>query len=123
MVTLEELKQISDMSEIERSFQLKMEEAKHIALTTPKKRSIELNVMKRSFFTEQIARLVNGKIDPDAMYQMQFDLVNKFKEAGFTMTEEEPSPVIIASVNEDPRKAEEREFEQKYLEKKVVASW
>lgn len=122
MVTIEELKQISDMSEIERSFQLKMEEAKHIALTTPK-RSIELNVMKRSFFTEQLARLVNGKIDPDAMYQMQFDLVSKFKEAGFTMTEEEPSPVIIASVNEDPRKAEEREFEQKYLEKKVVASW
>ena len=122
MVTLEELKQISDMSEIERSFQLKMEEAKQIALTTTK-RSIELNVMKRSFFTDQLAMFVQGKIDPDAMYQMQFDLVNKFKEAGFTITEEEPSPLIIASVNEDPRKAQEREFEQKYLEKKVVASW
>lgn len=122
MVTLEELKQISDMSEIERSFQLKMEEAKQIALTTTK-RSIELNVMKRSFFTDQLAMFVKGKIDPDAMYQMQFDLVNKFKDAGFTMTEEEPSPLIIASVNEDPRKAQEREFEQKYLEKKVVASW
>ena len=94
MVTLDELKQISDMTPLE-----------------------------RSFFTDQLAHFVNGPINPDELYQSQFDLVNKFKDAGFTMTEEEPSPVIIASVNEDPRESEQREFERKYLEKKVIAAW
>lgn len=122
MVTLDELKQISDMTPLERSFYMKLEEAKKVALTTSQ-RSIELNVMKRSFFTDQLAHLVNGPINPDELYQSQFDLVNKFKDAGFTMTEEEPSPVIIASVNEDPRESEQREFERKYLEKKVIAAW
>lgn len=122
MVTLDELKQISDMAPIDRSFYMKLEEAKKVALTTSQ-RSIELNVMKRSFFTDQLAHFVNGTINPDELYQSQFDLVNKFKDAGFTITEEEPSPVIIASVNEDPRESEQREFERKYLEKKVIAAW
>lgn len=122
MVTLDELKQISDMTPLERSFYMKLEEAKKVALTTDQ-RSIELNVMKRSFFTDQLTHFVNGPINPDELYQSQFDLVNKFKDAGFTMTEEEPSPVIIASVNEDPRESEQREFERKYLEKKVIAAW
>lgn len=122
MVTLDELKQISDMTPLERSFYMKLEEAKKVALTTDQ-RSIELNVMKRSFFTDQLAHFVTGPVNPDELYQSQFDLMNKFKDAGFTMTEEEPSPVIIASVNEDPRESARREFEQKYLEKKVVAAW
>jgi hypothetical protein len=122
MVTLDELKQISDMTPLERSFYVKLEEAKKVALTT-NQRSIELNVMKRSFFTDQLAHFVKGPINPDELYQSQIDLVNKFKDAGFTMTEEEPSPVIIASVNEDPKDSAQREFEQKYLEKKVIAAW
>lgn len=122
MVTIEELRQISDMSPLERSFQMKLEEAKHIALTTTK-RSIELNVMKLSFFSDQLANVVQEKIDPEQLYNSQHDLVAKFKEAGFTLTEEEPSRLIIASVNEDPMKAREREFEAQYLEKKVIASW
>lgn len=122
MVTLDELKQISDMTPLERSFYMKLEEAKKVALTT-NQRSIELNVMKRSFFTDQLTHFVKGPINPDELYQSQFDLVNKFRDAGFTMTEEEPSPVIIASVNEDPRESEQREFERKYLEKKVIAAW
>ena len=122
MVTIEELKQISDMSPIDRSFYVKLEEAKKIALATDQ-RSIELNVMKRSFFSDQLPRIVSGPIDPDEVYRSQLELVDKFRKAGFTISEEEPSPVIIASINEDPRKAQEREFEQKYLEKKVTASW
>ena len=122
MVTLDELKQISDMAPIDRSFYMKLEEAKKVALTT-NQRSIELNVMKRSFFTDQLTHFVREPINPDELYQSQFDLVNKFKDAGFTITEEEPSPVIIASVNEDPRESEQREFERKYLEKKVIAAW
>ena len=122
MVTIEELKQISDMSPLERSFQMKLEEAKRIAYTTSI-RSIELDVMKRSFFTDQLAHFVKVPFNPDEMYKSQLDLVEKFREAGFTLTEEEPSPVIIASVNEDPQKARERELELKYLEKKVLASW
>ena len=122
MVTLDELKQISDMAPIDRSFYMKLEEAKKVALTTSQ-RSIELNVMKRSFFTDQLAHFVREPINPDELYQSQFDLVNKFKDAGFTITEEEPSPVIIASVNEDPKDSAQREFEQKYLEKKVIAAW
>ncbi len=122
MVTLDELKQISDMTPLERSFYMKLEEAKKVALTTDQ-RSIELNVMKRSFFTDQLAHFVTGPVNPDELYQSQFDLVSKFKDAGFAVTEEEPSPVIIASVNEDPRESARREFEQKYLEKKVVAAW
>lgn len=122
MVTLDELKQISDMTPLERSFYMKLEEAKKVALTTDQ-RSIELNVMKRSFFTDQLAHFVTGPVNPDELYQSQFDLVNKFKDAGFAVTEEEPSPVIIASVNEDPRESARREFEQKYLEKKVIAAW
>lgn len=122
MVTLDELKQISDMTPLEHSFYVKLEEAKKVALTT-NQRSIELNVMKRSFFTDQLAHFVKGSINPDELYQSQIDLVNKFKDAGFIMTEEEPSPVIIASVNEDPKDSAQREFEQKYLEKKVIAAW
>lgn len=122
MVTLDELKQISDMTPLERSFYMKLEEAKKIALTT-NQRSIELNVMKRNFFTDQLAHFMKGPINSDELYNTQFDLVNKFKDAGFIMTEEEPSPVIIASVNEDPRESEQREFERKYLEKKVIAAW
>ena len=122
MVTIAELKQMSDMTQLERSVYMKLEEAKKVALTTSQ-RSIELNVMKRSFFTDQLAHLVREPINPDELYQSQFDLVNKFKDAGFTITEEEPSPVIIASVNEDPRESEQREFERKYLEKKVIAAW
>ena len=122
MVTLDELKQISDMTPLERSFYMKLEEAKKVALTTDQ-RSIELNVMKRSFFTDQLAHFVAGPVNPDELYQSQFDLVSKFKDAGFAVTEEEPSPVIIASVNEDPRESARREFEQKYLEKKVIAAW
>lgn len=122
MVTLDELKQISDMTPLERSFYMKLDEAKKVALTTDQ-RSIELNVMKRSFFTDQLAHFVTGPVNPDELYQSQFDLVSKFKDAGFAVTEEEPSPVIIASVNEDPRESARREFEQKYLEKKVVAAW
>ena len=122
MVTLDELKQISDMTPLERSFYLKLEEAKKVALTT-NQRSIELNVMKRSFFTDQLAHIVKGPINADELYNSQFDLVNKFKEAGFTITEEEPSPVIIASVNEDPKGLAQRDFENMYLEKKVIAAW
>ena len=122
MVTIAELKQISDMTQLERGFYMKLEEAKKVALTT-NQRSIELNVMKRSFFTDQLAHFVREPINPDELYQSQFDLVNKFKDAGFTITEEEQSPVIIASVNEDPRESEQREFERKYLEKKVIAVW
>ena len=122
MVTLDELKQISDMTPLERSFYMKLEEAKKVALTTDQ-RSIELNVMKRSFFTDQLAHFVTGLVNADELYQSQFALVNKFKDAGFAVTEEEPSPVIIASVNEDPRESAQREFEQKYLEKKVIAAW
>jgi len=122
MVTLDELKQISDMTPLERSFYMKLEEAKKVALTT-NQRSIELNVMKRNFFSDQLAQFVKGPINPDELYQSQFDLVNKFKEAGFTLTEEEPSPVIIASVNEDPKDAAQRDFENRYLEKKVIAAW
>ena len=122
MVTLDELKQISDMTPLERSFYMKLEEAKKVALTTDQ-RSIELNVMKRSFFTDQLAHFVTGPVNADELYQSQFALVNKFKDAGFAVTEEEPSPVIIASVNEDPRESARREFEQKYLEKKVIAAW
>lgn len=122
MVTLDELKQISDMTPLERSFYMKLEEAKKVALTT-NQRSIDLNVMKRSFFTDQLAQFVKGPINPDELYQSQFDLVNKFKDAGFTITEEEPSPVIIASVNESAKDSLQREFEQKYLEKKVIAAW
>jgi len=122
MVTLDELKQISDMTPLERSFYMKLEEAKKVALTT-NQRSIDLNVMKRSFFTDQLAQFVKGPINPDELYQSQFDLVNKFKEAGFTLTEEDPSPVIIASVNEDPKDAAQRDFENRYLEKKVIATW
>ena len=122
MVSLDELRQISDMAPIDRSFYMKLEEAKKVALTT-NQRSIELNVMKRSFFTDQLAHFVNGTINPDELYQSQFDLLNKFRDAGFAVTEEEPSPVIIASVNEDPRESAQREFEQKYLEKKVTAAW
>ena len=122
MVTLDELKQISDMTPLERSFYMKLEEAKKVALTTDQ-RSIELNVMKRSFCTDQLVHFVTGPVNPDELYQSQFDLVSKFKDAGFAVTEEEPSPVIIASVNEDPRESARREFEQKYLEKKVVAAW
>jgi hypothetical protein len=101
---------------------MKLEEAKKVALTT-NQRSIELNVMKRSFFTDQLAQFVKGPINPDDLYQSQFDLVNKFKDAGFTITEEDPSPVIIASVNESAKDSLQREFEQKYLEKKVIAAW
>ena len=122
MVTIAELKQISDMTQLERGFYMKLEEAKKVALTT-NQRSIELNVMKRSFFTDQLAHFVREPINPDELYQSQFDLVNKFKDAGFTITEEEQSPVIIASVNEDPRESEQRAFERKYLEKKVIAVW
>lgn len=122
MVSLDELKQISDMTPLERSFYMKLEEAKKVALTT-NQRKVELNVMKRSFFADQLAHFVKGPINPDELYQSQFDLVNKFKDAGFNMTEEEPSPVIIESVNEDPRESEQREFERKYLEKKVIAAW
>lgn len=122
MVTLDELKQISDMTALDRSFYMKLEEAKKVALTT-NQRSIELNVMKRSFFTDQLAQFVKGPINPDDLYQSQFDLVNKFKDAGFTIAEEEPSPVIIASVNESAKDSLQREFEQKYLEKKVIAAW
>ena len=122
MVTLDELKQISDMTPLERSFYLKLDEAKKVALTT-NQRSIELNVMKRSFFADQLAQFVKEPINPGELYQSQFDLVNKFKDAGFTITEEEPSPVIIASVNEDPKDSLQRAFEQKYLEKKVTVSW
>jgi hypothetical protein len=122
MVTIEELRQISDMSSLDRSFYLKLEEAKKIALTSGQ-RSIDLNVMKRSFFTDQLSRIVQGPIDADELYRSQHDLIGKFKEAGFAITEEEPSPLIIASANEDSRKALEREFEQRYLEKKVTASW
>lgn len=122
MVTLDELKQISDMTPLDRSFCMKLEEAKKVALTT-NQRSIELNVMKRSFFTDQLAQFVKGPINPDELYQSQFDLVNKFKDAGFTITEEDPSPVIIASVNESAKDSLQREFEQKYLEKKVIAAW
>ena len=122
MVSLDELRQISDMAPIDRSFYMKLEEAKKVALTT-NQRSIELNVMKRSFFTDQLAQFVKGSINPDELYQSQFDLVNKFKDAGFTITEEDPSPVIIASVNESAKDSAQREFEQKYLEKKVIAAW
>lgn len=122
MVTLDELKQISDMTQLERGFYMKLEEAKKVALTT-NQRSIEFKVMKRSFFTDQLAHFVKEPINLDELYQSQFDLVNKFKDAGFTITEEEPSPVIIASVNEDPKDSAQREFEQKYLEKKVIAAW
>ena len=75
MVSLDELKQISDMSALDRSFYMKLEEAKKVALTTSQ-RSIELNVMKRSFFTDQLAQFVKGPINPDELYQSQFDLVN-----------------------------------------------
>lgn len=122
MVTLDELKQISDMSPLERSFYMKLEEAKKVALAS-NQRSIELNVMKRSFFADQLAQFVKGPIDPDELYNSQFDLVKRFRDAGFTITEEEPSPVIIASVNEDPRDSAQRDFERQYLEKKVIASW
>lgn len=122
MVTLDELKQISDMSPLERSFYMKLEEAKKVALAS-NQRSIELNVMKHSFFTDQLVHVVKGPIDPDELYNSQFDLVKRFRDAGFTITEEEPSPVIIASVSEDPRESAQRDFERQYLEKKVIASW
>jgi hypothetical protein len=122
MVTFEELKKISDKPLIERSFYAKLEEAKQIALTT-NKRSIELKVMKLSFFTDQLAVLIKEPFDADEMYKSQYEQVKMFKDAGFTVTEEDPAPAIITSISESSKDKLQREFDSQYLEKKVTVSW
>ena len=122
MVTLEELKKISDMPLIERSFYARLEEAKKVALTT-NNRSIELKVMKLSFFKEQVAELIKEQFDADEMYKSQFEQVKMFRDAGFTVTEEDPAPAIITSIGESSGSKLQREFESRYLEKTVTVSW
>lgn len=122
MVTIEELKKISDMPPLERSFYAKLEEAKKVALTT-NNRSVELKVMKLSFFKEQIAELIKEQFDADEMYKSQHEMVKMFKDAGFTVTEEDPAPAIITSFDESSKTKLQREFENRYLKKTVTISW
>ena len=122
MVTVEELKKISDMPLLERSFYARLEEAKKVALTT-NERSIELKVMKLSFFKEQVAELIKEQFDADEMYKSQYEQVKMFKDAGFTVTEEDPAPAIITSIDESSKTKLQREFETRYLEKTVTVSW
>lgn len=121
MVTLEELKKISDMSALERTFYLKLEEAKHIALST-NKRSFELKVMKASFFSNELAKIVKTPLNADELYKSQFDQIQMFKDAGFTVTEEDPAPAIIMP-GASTQDAMQQEFDSKYLEKKVTVAW
>lgn len=76
-------------------------------------------IMKKSFFEEQI----KPGADVDACYDSQYKIIQKFRDEGFTVTEEKTSPIIIANVSESTEDTFKRDFEQRYLESKIKISW
>lgn len=117
MSIIEELRELSDKDSIERSFMHYIEEAKQIAMAG--KREMTMNIMKKSFFEEQI----KPGADVGAFYDSQYKIIQKFMDEGFTVTEEKPSPIIIANVSESAEDEFKRDFEQRYLESKIKISW
>jgi len=123
MTILEELRDLSSKDSIERSFMHYVDDARQVAMQG--KREITLKVMKKNFFDEQLKMFARPgtKVDADELYDSQKKIIERFRAEGFTVVEEAPASIIIASVNESPEAANQREFESRYLESNCTISW
>ena len=81
--------------------------------------------MKKSFYEEQLKMFAKpgAETSSDELYDSQKKIIERFRSEGFTVVEEAPASIIIASVNESPEAAQQREFESRYLESNCTISW
>ena len=123
MSIIEELRDLSSKDAVERSFMHYIDDARQVAMHG--KREITFKVMKKSFYEDQLKMFAKpgAESSADALYDSQKKIIERFRTEGFTVVEEAPSSIIIASVNESPEVAHEREFESRYLESNCTISW
>lgn len=131
MTELEELRSIVKMEPAMKSFMRIIEEAKEIALRGGTK--LDMKTTKKTYFLDNLAGVPAG--DPileggtkeemaEKMYQSQLSLIKIFRDKGFTVTETEPSSLILLdTAGKSQQELAMEELERKYTEKNVEISW
>lgn len=131
MTELEELRYINKMEPAMKSFMRIFEEAKEIALRGGTK--LDMKTTKKAYFLDNLAGVPAG--DPileggtkeemaEKMYQSQLNLIKIFRDKGFTVTETEPSSLILLdTAGKSQQELAMEELERKYTEKNVEISW
>lgn len=131
MTELEELRYINKMEPAMKSFMRIFEEAKEIALRGGTK--LDMKTTKKAYFLDNLAGVPAG--DPileggtkeemaEQMYQSQLNLIKIFRDKGFTVTETEPSSLILLdTAGKSQQELAMEELERKYTEKNVEISW
>lgn len=121
----ERLAELANLPAIERVYKKHIEEFEHLTIATGF-RGCPVDIMKKNFFEMQFAG-AGQKVDDirvNEMYQMQHDLIQKFKDNGFKVTEEKPSNIItLDNAATDPREQQKKEFEKRFLETRFIVKW
>ena len=133
----DELKELIALDPVERSFMRYADEARTIAMAGGTE--MQVSIMKKNYFADQLTHTGAAKnsgpefdAQIDELYQAQHKLIQRFKDDGCTVTEEKPSPIVIADIGSSPfdsritmGRAEmmQREFENQYVESKCTISW
>lgn len=121
----ERLAELANLPAIERVYKTHLQDFERMTLAAGV-RGCPVDIMKKNFFEMQFAG-AGQKVDDirvNEMYQMQHDLIQKFRDNGFKVTEEKPSNIItLDNATTDPREAHKKEFEKRFLETKFIVEW
>lgn len=121
----ERLAELANLPAIERVYKTHLQEFERMTLAAGV-RGCPVDIMKKNFFEMQFAG-AGQKADDirvNEMYQMQHDLIQKFKDNGFKVTEDKPSNIItLDKAAADPREQQKKEFEKRFLETKFIVEW